>query len=281
MDCNRNVIRIGNILYVKHDAVTCIREDEHCHSHIDDDKFKKNRRNYSAIDDKANDKSDFSNVAPSPTGPFTTTELSDDTCEYVDELSNCASQANDTEIDSTLQSELNNADFVDVGPQIKLEPLDIDDIYSDQTLNFISCTASCSSKTSQKYSSDNFSESFSTFKEPDIHQPQSIAKRNSQDNTDKPFVCSVCGYKCRLKGNLQKHMFRKHNPKAKQLTCKRCSNVFFKKSALQRHQSKCTHDFRNKIKEKRMKCEICGAVLMSKYSYKNHQIRMHNIMFIR
>lgn len=160
----------------------------------------------------------------------------------MDELS----KTNDTKIDSILNGEFKTADFKDVKPQMKLEPFDIDDTYSDETLNCNRSTETYSSNSAQKYFCDICSESFSTFEERDVHKPECIANRNSQGNTDKPFICSVCGYKCRLKGNFQKHMFRKHNPKAKQLTCKRCSNVFFKKSAFQRHQSKCTYDYRDR-----------------------------------
>lgn len=193
--------------------------------------------------------------------------------ELTEEQLNDTVNFNQIENGSDMRDELDTAYSKNIESQIKLEPLEIED--SAEILNAKSNIESSTSKHARIHFCSLCLKTFLTIEECDAHKAECFAERNSRK--ENKFICPVCSYRCRCKWNLQRHVFRRHNPNAKQTTCKRCYNVFLTKSAFQRHQSKCTYEIKpNKIKGTPTECEICGVVQSSKYNLRKHQIRMHS-----
>lgn len=244
-----------------------VKSDEPNHTHIHNDKFKKYpRKQLKSIEqDDGLDLCEpiYATAIQIKSESLTTDELTEDTYSNLNDSSFNNNIMGENQIENgSIEEDDSSAGGLN-NEEIKLEPLDIEDIYSAET---------CASITAPQKHFCYVCSSFVTFEDRDVHNTICVADRNSQHNKDNPFVCPVCDYKCLVKGNFQKHLLRRHNPNAKQLTCKRCSNVFLTKSRLEQHESKCTYNYRVSIK-----CEICGVILCTKFSYKKHVLRFHSV----
>ena len=79
--------------------------------------------------------------------------------------------------------------------------------------------------------------------------------------TSKPFLCSYCTYSCRLKSNLEEHIFHRHGSNVSRrsvVTCLLCPFKTIRQGALRRHISSVHSDlktFRCSVCDKLFKCQ--------------------------
>jgi len=89
---------------------------------------------------------------------------------------------------------------------------------------------------------------------------QHVNAAHSED-TSKPFLCSFCTYSCRVRTNLEEHVFRRHGSNVSRravLTCSLCPFQTIKRSALRRHASSVHSDARTfpcPVCDKAFKCQ--------------------------
>lgn len=79
---------------------------------------------------------------------------------------------------------------------------------------------------------------------------------------EKPFVCDLCGFRCREKGNLKSHMQYKHT-KEKKFSCHLCKYKCIERNSLNKHLRKHTG-------EKPYPCDMCELRFSHKFHLKDH-----------
>ena len=86
----------------------------------------------------------------------------------------------------------------------------------------------------------------------------------------KPFICSICGYKCGKQNQLDKHMEWVHDDKkVRPFKCSKCSASFKDEPSLIKHV-KLAHEKLSGLRGKQLGCPFCSGIFTSKRGLFDH-----------
>ena len=111
-----------------------------------------------------------------------------------------------------------------------------------------------------------------------VIENQSVIQRlrlNIFKGSNEVHKCTLCDFKCALKGDWNKHVREVHDGK-QDWKCELCDQKFTRKLSLKEHITKIHEGQKPKKRKRNLKCSVCGHTCGSRMGMNKHIKRHHD-----
>lgn len=297
LECNRNLVRIGSSLYVKHDGSICsmkapkpektveTQDDGQCVLNIEHMTVESIKSEQQNMTENSNESIDFDLL---------------DGFDNQTAITESDGQSISSDIEFKLQDMLCKHKIQINSEKIEQVSIDAENAV-DVAENKITCEI-CGIFFGQKQSLLKHSilkhslpdvifcnicaRLFATITDRDTHRSECSVRRRKQTNSKShpDLRCDICDTKCDTEKTFRSHMMQIHLRRVVSVKCKYCFSLFLKKSWLKEHR--CPKKLakigkQSQVPRKRrgageIQCNLCFTKFQSNHNLRNHMIRKHD-----
>lgn len=299
IECNRNLIRIGGCLYMKHEESTCTKQSIKSEDSFASAQFDEPNNLLNSVDCVLNG-AEFGlvdgNEFPFKENAQIKTEQ-EDAIEFEDELNGNedlfqyqSNECYDQSVPSTICKgeiqleeeplEQNDTNLLDehsnINPNASVQNTTIECEICGRQLGSKSALArhNILLHTSDKIFCNICGKLFPTIDDRDLHRVECTEKKKIR-NTKRlrsNLRCTKCNISFQLNSSYRQHMQHCHKRCMPKFTCARCKKVFLNESSLHEHQ--CLGS--KAVQTNAFPCETCGKQVGSKSALARHKLLLHS-----